>query len=179
MLYHGKDIKPASKNKWTEHEYHVQDRKDVSHTSVKISCAKTQFIALSFCGPQAKPHGVRGLSKNYHLRLDPKLGHGKCAIQRIPWACISLTTMLDKPWAYDVDTTKNPRYQPVFGCMYCPVLGSFDNCNIIQFSNKTTESEYFDVVHKVVIDGISDNITSLVQLGKYGSIIAADTTTMS
>ena len=34
------------------------------------------------------------------------------------------------------------------------------------------------MVHKVVLDGISENVASLVQLGKYGAINAADPTTM-
>ena len=34
------------------------------------------------------------------------------------------------------------------------------------------------MVHKVVIDGISDNMESLVQLGKYGATNAAYPTTM-
>ena len=58
------------------------------------------------------------------------------------------------------------------------MLGSFNNCNTIQFTNKTTLSEYFDAVHKVVLDGISENISSLVQLVKYGAINAADPTKM-
>ena len=134
---------------------------------------------MLFCGPHEKPHGVRGLSKNYHLQLDPKFGHGsKCTIQRITCDCISCTTILDKSLAYKVDPKKYPHYQPVVGCTHWPVLGSFNNCKIIQFSNKATSSEYFDVVHKVVLDGISENMVSLLQLGKYGAINAADPTTM-
>ena len=34
-------------------------------------------------------------------------------------------------------------------------------------------------MHKLVLDGISDNMASLVQLGKYGAINAVDPTTMS
>ena len=41
-----------------------------------------------------------------------------------------------------------------------------------------TNYEDFDTVHNVVIDGISDNMAYLVQLGRYGAINAADTTTM-
>ena len=78
------------------------------HTSAKILCDTTQFPLLSFCRPQAKPHGVRGLSKHYHLLLDPKLGHGKYTIRRIPCACISFTNVLDKSWYYGVDPTKQP-----------------------------------------------------------------------
>ena len=56
MLDHNKDRKYASKREWTDREYHVQERKDIPHISVKISYATTQFPALSFCGPHAKPH---------------------------------------------------------------------------------------------------------------------------
>ena len=62
-----------------------------------MPCVLMQFQALLFCGPYAKPHIVRVLSKNYLLRLDPKLGNGKCAIRRIPCACKDFTNMLDKP----------------------------------------------------------------------------------
>ena len=58
------------------------------------------------------------------------------------------------------------------------MLGSFNNWNIIQLTNKTTSSEDYDAVQKVVIDGISDNMASQVQLGKYGDINAADPTKM-
>ena len=58
------------------------------------------------------------------------------------------------------------------------MLGSFNNWNIIKFRNKTTPSEQFDEIHKVVIDGISDNMASLIHLGKYGAINTANTTTI-
>ena len=48
LLDQGRYIKRASKWKWNEREYHVQDNKYVSHTSVKISCATTKFPELSF-----------------------------------------------------------------------------------------------------------------------------------
>ena len=97
MLDPGKDIKCAIKQKCTEREYHIEDSKDVSQISVKISCATTHLPALSFCGLHAKPNGVIGLSKHDHLRLDPKLGHGKCSIKLVLCAFIAFTTMLDKP----------------------------------------------------------------------------------
>ena len=86
--------------------------------------------------------------------------------------------MLDNLWAYKVDPNKQPRYQPVVYCTYWTVLGSFNKWNIIQFTNKTTSSEYFDAVHTVVLYGISEDMAYLVQLGKYGAINASDPTTM-
>ena len=58
------------------------------------------------------------------------------------------------------------------------MLGSFNNWNIIQFTDKTTSSEDFDAVHKVVLDCISYNMASLAQFGRCGAINAADPTTM-
>ena len=83
--------------KLTDRYYHVQINSDVAHKYVKIYCNRNQFPALPFCGPHSKTHGARGLIKNYHLRFDPKLGHGLYAIIRIPCACVAYISMLDKP----------------------------------------------------------------------------------
>ena len=58
------------------------------------------------------------------------------------------------------------------------MLGSFKNWNVIISTNKETSIEDSDVVHKVVLYGISENMASLIQLGKHGAINAADTNTM-
>ena len=125
LIDHVEERKWAGKRKQTDHEYHVQDRKYVQHKSVKMSCAPTQFQALSFCGPHTISHLVRGLSKHYHLQLGPKLGHGKCAIRQTPYTRISCTNMLDKIWVIGSDPTSQPHYQPVEDCTYWHVLGSF------------------------------------------------------
>ena len=103
-----------------------------------------------------------GLSKHYHLRLDPKLGHGKCAIKLIPCARIARKTMLDNTWSYNVEPNNHPCYQTVVDYTYWPMLGSFNNWDIIQFTNKTTPIEEFYAVHKVAIYGMSENMASLV-----------------
>ena len=79
--------------KWTYIQYHVQDNADVAHQDVKIYCDTNQFPELPFCGTYSKPHGARGLSNNYHLRFDPKLGNGIGAISRIPCACVACTSI--------------------------------------------------------------------------------------
>ena len=93
----GKYRKIAIKRKWTEIEYHVHNNADVAHKYVKMYCDTNQFSLLPFYGSHPKPPGVRWLSKYYHLRFDPKLGHGIYAILRISWACVGCTSMLDKP----------------------------------------------------------------------------------
>ena len=61
---------------------------------------------------------------------------------------------------------------------YWPVIGSFNNWNIITLSNKDTKSEAFERIHQVVIDGISDNMALLVRYVKYGAINTTYSTTM-
>ena len=52
-----------------------------------------------------------------------------------------------------------------------------NNWNIIQLSQKSTSSDIFDEIHQVVLDGISDNMASLVESGTYGAINTTDTST--
>ena len=70
--------------------------------------------------------------------------------------------MLYKPWISGISSDKQERYKPVTKCTYFPVLGSFNNCKIIQLSPKSTSSDTFDEIHQVVLDKISDNMASLV-----------------
>ena len=72
---------------------------------MKMYCDTNKLPALPFGGPHPKPHGARGLSKNYHLNFDPNLGHGICAIRRIPCACVACISMLDQPWISGVHST--------------------------------------------------------------------------
>ena len=112
-----------------------------------MHCDTSQFPALSFCGPYSKPHGARGMSKHYHLRFDPKLGMGICAICRIQFACVACTSIIDKPWISGIPPDEQERYKPVTNCTYWSVLGSFNNWNIIQLSQKLTPSDAFDEIH--------------------------------
>ena len=92
--------------KWIYIQYHVQDNYSVAHKDMKLYCNTNQFPALTFCGPHSKPHGVRGLSKHYHLRFDPKLGNGFCVIFYIPCACVAFTSMIYKPYISAIPSDK-------------------------------------------------------------------------
>ena len=129
---------------------------------MKIYCDTNQFPTLPFFGSYPKPHGERGLRKHYHLRFNPKLGHGICTIRRIPCACVACTSILEKPWIYGILSNKQARYQPVTNCTYWPVLGSYKNFNIIHLTPKSITFEAFDEIHQVVIDGISDNMAPYI-----------------
>ena len=83
--------------------------------------------------------------------------------------------MLDKTWISGIQPEEQEHYKPVTKCTYWPVLGYFNNWDIIKISQKSTSSETVDKIHQVVIDVISDNMASLVESGKYGYINTTDT----
>ena len=85
--------------------------------------------------------------------------------------------MLDKPCISGISSDKQERYKPVTKCTYWSVLWSFNNCNIVRLLSKSTSSNTFDEIHQVVLDGISDNMASLVESGKHGAINTTDTST--
>ena len=103
----GKSRKIFMKRKWTNRKYHVQDNASVELKYVKIYCNTNKFPELPFYVPYSKPHGARGIGKHYHLHFYPKLGMGKCAIRRIPCACVPCTSMLDKPRISGISSEKN------------------------------------------------------------------------
>ena len=86
---------------------------------------------------------------------------------------------MDKLWAPCGSHADKPSLQTVVDCTYSPVLGYFNNWNIINFNNETTCSEEFDEIHQVVLYGISANMESLLNNGKYSAINAAYTTYMA
>ena len=42
---------------------------------------------------------------------------------------------------------------------------------------QSTSSDTFDEIRQVVLDGVSENMASLAELGKYGAINITDTST--
>ena len=177
VIDQGKYRKISSKRKWTDIEYHVHDNADVAHKYLKMYCDTNQFPELPFFGSHPKPYEAKGLNKHYHLSFHLDLGHGICAIFRIPCACVGCTSLLDKPWIYGIPPKKQSLYQPVINCTYWPVLGSYKNWNIIELSPKSIPFEAFDEINKVVLDGISEDMASLVQSGMYSAIYTGVTTT--
>ena len=86
--------------------------------------------------------------------------------------------MLYNTWAPGVAPPNQPFYQTVRNFTYCPILGVFNNWNIIIFSNINTTSEDFEEIHQVILDGISDTMASLVQSGKHDATKTTYSTVM-
>ena len=65
---------------------------------------------------------------------------------------ITCSSMMDKPWISGIPSKKQARYQPVTIYTYWPVLGSYNNWNIIGLTPKATPFEEFDDIHQVFLD---------------------------
>ena len=76
----------------------MQNNEYAKHQYVNIYCATNQFPDFSCCVPHNKPHGLSGLGKNYHMRFDPKLGHGTCEVCHITCACMKYISIIYQPW---------------------------------------------------------------------------------
>ena len=124
-------------------------------------CNTNKFPALPFCSPHSKPHVARGLSNNYHLRFDTKLGNGVCEILCIPCACIACSSMLDKYWIYGILSDRQYCYKLITNFTYWPVLGPLNNWNIIKLSQKSNPYDVFDEIHQVFFYGTIYNMASL------------------
>ena len=85
--------------------------------------------------------------------------------------------MLDKPCISGIPSDKQERYKPVTNCTYWSVLGTIENWNIIQLSQKSTPYNVLDEIHQVIIYGISENMASFIESVKYGAIHTTDTET--
>ena len=58
------------------------------------------------------------------------------------------------------------------------MLVYFNNCNNQKLSHETTSNEEIDKIHQVILDGISDNMDTLVQTNTYGAMNTTYTTKM-
>ena len=76
----------------------MKHNKYVEHQDVKMYCATNQFPGLQFLGTHNKPHGVRGLGKNYHMNFDTKLGNDTCDICNTPCAFPPCKFILGQTW---------------------------------------------------------------------------------
>ena len=58
------------------------------------------------------------------------------------------------------------------------MIGYFNNWNVIKLSHKATSREEIDKIYQFVLDGISENMSAMVQIGQYGVIRTKYTATM-
>ena len=119
------------------------------------------------------PTFIRGYK---HIQFDPKVGHEICKIRHI--TCDKCTSIPNKTWVHCLTPQQKLRCQPVIDWTYWPLLGSFNNWNIITLSHKATTSDVFEEINQVLLDVVIYMMASLVQSSKYIAINKTDTLTM-
>ena len=124
---------------------------------------------------KSKIRGSGTVQSHYHYRLDPDLGEGKCAMRRIPCACMACQLQLDKPWIPGVTPENQERYAPVKDCVYYPILDKYNDWIIMPFvKERKTPVEEFQEIHKIVLDDIATNMGKLVKDNNFGVVNAND-----
>ena len=61
----------------------------------------------------------------YHIRCDPDLGEGLCAMRHIPCACSVCVEQLSKPWLPNLDKTLQPNYAMLSNPKYVCTIPSW------------------------------------------------------
>ena len=72
-----------------------------------------------------------------HIRYDPDLDKGFCAIRHIPCACTGCVEQLSNPWLPNLDKNPQPRYaiEPKT-CKYSSILCGYNKWYIFQIELK-------------------------------------------
>ena len=73
----------------------------------------------------------------YHIRCNPDLGEGFCAMRLIPCACSGCVEKLSKTWLPKLGKTQQPRYviKPET-CKYSSILQGYNKWYIVKFNLK-------------------------------------------
>ena len=129
-----KSSKRQSERKFSKKTYHIQKKQDVPHRNIAMTWTKSKFPKLKFANNKQKIRGSSSVLSHYHYRFDPRLGHGKCAMRRIPCLCEQCCEMLDKKWIPRVQAENQPCYSPVTNCKYHKILGDYNNWIIMSFT---------------------------------------------
>ena len=86
--------------------------------------------------------------------------------------------MLEKPgFLFLAKSTTLLPTSKIFHILASALL--FNNWNVITFSHKDTADEAFEEIHKFFLDGISNNMASLVQSVCYDAMNTSGSKTMS
>ena len=90
----------------------------------------------------------------YHIKCDPDLDEGFCAMRRIPCACTRCAEQISKPWLPNSDKTLQPHY--VMEPETCKLRG-YNKWYICQINLKkeTINPEEMDIKYEVVLNGMT------------------------
>ena len=111
----------------------------------------------------------------YHIRCNPDIGLGKCAIRQIPCACQEFWLSIEQLWKESVDADKQTCHSGhVVDFKYASILGAYNRWYIVDlvFSHTAeikTDVDYIEEVQETIIGGISSFFTKRVFISNYGA----------
>ena len=94
----------------------------------------------------------------YHIRCDPELGEGFCAMRRIHCACSGCVEQLSKPWLPNLEKTQQPRHviEPET-CKYSSIIQGYNKWYIAKFNlkKKTINPNKMKIKDELVLQGMT------------------------
>ena len=94
------------------------------------------------------------MKRFYHIRCDPNLDKGFCAMQKIPCACTGYAEQLSKHWLPNLDTTLQLRYAiKSKTCKYSSILHDYNKWYICQIDLKKTDK--MEIKDELVLQGMT------------------------
>ena len=79
----------------------------------------------------------------------------------------SMKNIIDNHWVPSTIDIENPRYSCFDHCVYASILGSFNDCKIVEFIPSSSTEEAFFGAHNNTKEVTSSNMCSGVIHGAY------------
>eukprot|EP00978_Attheya_sp_CCMP212_P017893 scaffold48234_cov60-Attheya_sp.AAC.7 len=117
----------------------------------------------------------------YHIRCDPELGQGFCAMRRIPCACNACIEQLSYKWLPNTDKLLQPHYaiEPSL-CKYSSILSGYNKWYIteLKIDKDSTTKEEIQEMHETVLMGMTQVSSGEIQEESFGAFQTSDKETL-
>ena len=116
----------------------------------------------------------------YHIRCDPDLEEGFCAVRRIPCACTECFEKLSKPQLPNLDKTLQPRFViESETCKYSSILHGYKKCYIAKLNLKkeTTNPDEMKIKDELVLQVMTQAAADQIEYNTMGELQTSDCNT--
>ena len=116
----------------------------------------------------------------YHIRCNPDLGEGFCAMQSIPCSCSGCVEQLSKPWLPNLGKPQQPRYviEPET-CKYSSILRGYNKLYIAKLNLKkeTINPDEMKIKEKLVLQGMTQVASEEIEYNTMSAFQTRDCNT--
>ena len=116
----------------------------------------------------------------YHIRSDPDLGEGFCAMRRIPCACSRCVKQLSKPWLPNLEKNQQPGYviEPET-CKYSSIVRGYNKWYIFKLNLKkeTISPDEMKIKDELVLQGMTQAAADKIEYNTMGVFQTSDKNT--